>query len=129
MLALWGYTFRVMSMDRNFLLSPINIQLDTPGRHSFTVSSIGTGAIFSPPAVMISSVIVTSSISHYTLKGDAIIKLPLLQIFSDHNIPIYLALLFASLFPNTYNLSLPISFFPHISSPSLCCSLISFPHI
>lgn len=82
MLALWAYTFRVMSMDRNFLLSPINIQLDTQGRHSFTVSSIGTGAIFSPPAVMISSVIVTSSISHYTLKGDAIINLPLLQIFS-----------------------------------------------
>lgn len=72
-LAMWAYTFRVMSMDRNFLLSPINIQLDTQGRHSFTVSSIGTGAIFSPPAVMISSVIVTSSITPY-YEGDAIIN-------------------------------------------------------
>lgn len=49
-------TFSVMSMERNFLLSPIKIQLDTQGRHSLTLSSIRTGGMFSPPAVIINSV-------------------------------------------------------------------------
>lgn len=42
-------------MDRNFLLSPINMALLINGTASFTASSMGTGGMFSPPAVMISS--------------------------------------------------------------------------
>lgn len=45
----------VSSMDRNFLLSPINMALLINGTASFTASSMGTGGMFSPPAVMISS--------------------------------------------------------------------------
>ena len=46
----------MINIDKNFFLSPISIQLLTHGRCSLTVSSIGTGGIFSPPAVIISSV-------------------------------------------------------------------------
>ena len=42
-------------MDINFLLSPIAIQLLIQGRAAFTLFSIGTGAMFSPPAVIIIS--------------------------------------------------------------------------
>jgi hypothetical protein len=45
-------TFSVSSIDKNFLLSPTNIQLLTQGKCSFTTSSMGTGATFSPPAVI-----------------------------------------------------------------------------
>lgn len=50
-----GLTLMVSSMDRNFLLSPINMALLINGTASFTASSMGTGGMFSPPAVMISS--------------------------------------------------------------------------
>lgn len=43
-------------MDKNFLLSPISMALLRRGTASFTASSMGTGGMFSPPAVMISSV-------------------------------------------------------------------------
>ena len=43
-------------MARNFFLSPMSWQFEMIGSSSFTTSSIGTGATFSPPAVMISSV-------------------------------------------------------------------------
>lgn len=45
----------VSSIDRNFLLSPISMALLISGTASFTASSVGTGGMFSPPAVMISS--------------------------------------------------------------------------
>lgn len=45
----------VSSMDRNFLLSPISMALLISGTASLTASSMGTGGMFSPPAVMISS--------------------------------------------------------------------------
>lgn len=48
-------TFRVKKQERNFLLSPITIALLIIGTSSLIASSIGTGAIFSPPAVMINS--------------------------------------------------------------------------
>ena len=48
-------TFRVRRMDRNFRLSPISIQLLMQGNRSRTLSSIKTGGMFSPPAVMINS--------------------------------------------------------------------------
>lgn len=48
-------TFRVSSMDRNFLWSPINMALLIIGSSVFTASSMGTGGTFSPPAVMINS--------------------------------------------------------------------------
>mmetsp|Transcript_10722 Transcript_10722/g.39724 ORF Transcript_10722/g.39724 Transcript_10722/m.39724 type:complete len:256 (+) Transcript_10722:159-926(+) len=41
--------------ELNLRLSPIIITLEMPGRRDFSLSSIGTGAMFSPPAVMISS--------------------------------------------------------------------------
>lgn len=50
-----GPTFKVSSMDRNFLWSPISMALLMSGSSVFTASSMGTGATFSPPAVMISS--------------------------------------------------------------------------
>ena len=46
----------MINIDKNFFLSPMSIQLLTHGRCSLTVSSIGTGGIFSPPAVIINSV-------------------------------------------------------------------------
>ena len=52
---LLSLTLMVSSMDRNFLLSPISMALLISGTASFTASSIGTGGMFSPPAVMISS--------------------------------------------------------------------------
>jgi len=39
-------------MDRNFRWSPTTMQLLTHGSSFFTASSIGTGAMFSPPAVI-----------------------------------------------------------------------------
>lgn len=50
------HTFRVSSMDRNFLWSPISMALLMIGSSVFTASSMGTGGTFSPPAVMINSV-------------------------------------------------------------------------
>jgi len=44
-----------MSIERNLRLSPTNMQLLTHGKASFTLSSIGTGGTFSPPAVIINS--------------------------------------------------------------------------
>lgn len=49
-----------MRIERNFLLSPMSMQLDICGSSAFTASSIGTGATFSPPAVMSSSAIYMS---------------------------------------------------------------------
>lgn len=48
-------TLMVSSIDRNFLLSPISMALLMSGTASLTASSMGTGGMFSPPAVMISS--------------------------------------------------------------------------
>ena len=48
-------TLKHKIMDINFLLSPTAIQLLIQGRAVFTLSSIGTGAMFSPPAVIIIS--------------------------------------------------------------------------
>lgn len=48
-------TFRVSSMDRNFLWSPISMALLMMGSSIFTASSMGKGGMFSPPAVMINS--------------------------------------------------------------------------
>ena len=56
-LSLSTSTLNVKKQDRYFLLSPIRITFDKHGRHSFIFSSIGMGATFSPPAVMISSLI------------------------------------------------------------------------
>lgn len=49
-------TLRVSSMERNLSLSPISMALLMMGTSAFRASSIGTGGMFSPPAVMISSV-------------------------------------------------------------------------
>ncbi len=51
----WQITFRVKSIDKNFLLSPMSMALLMIGSSLFTASSMGTGGTFSPPAVMISS--------------------------------------------------------------------------
>ena len=48
-------TFNVRRIERNFLLSPMSIALLMHGNWDFTSSSIKTGAMFSPPAVIISS--------------------------------------------------------------------------
>ena len=56
-LSLSTSTLNVKKQERYFLLSPIRITFDKHGRHSFIFSSIGMGATFSPPAVMISSLI------------------------------------------------------------------------
>jgi hypothetical protein len=48
-------TFNVRRIERNFLLSPMSIALLMHGNWDFTSSSIMTGAMFSPPAVIISS--------------------------------------------------------------------------
>ena len=49
-------TFSVTSTTKNFCLSPTSIQLLTIlGSSALILSSIGTGATFSPPAVIISS--------------------------------------------------------------------------
>ena len=48
-------TLSVSKHDRNFLLSPINMTLLNMGTSTFNCSSIGTGAMFSPPAVMMIS--------------------------------------------------------------------------
>ena len=50
-------TLSVRRMERNFLLSPMSIQLLMTGSSCLTFSSIGTGATFSPPAVIKSSAI------------------------------------------------------------------------
>ena len=49
-------TLSVTSIERNFLLSPISIQLLMRGHSFLMMSSIGMGGMFSPPAVMINSV-------------------------------------------------------------------------
>jgi len=48
-------TFNVRRIERNFLLSPMTTALLMHGNWDFTSSSIKTGAMFSPPAVIISS--------------------------------------------------------------------------
>lgn len=48
-------TFNVRRIERNFLLSPMSTALLMHGNWDFTSSSIKTGAMFSPPAVIISS--------------------------------------------------------------------------
>jgi hypothetical protein len=48
-------TFNVRRIERNFFLSPMTIALLIQGSCAFTSSSIETGAMFSPPAVIISS--------------------------------------------------------------------------
>ena len=50
------FTLSVNKQERNFLLSPITMTLLIRGTSSLIASSIGTGGIFSPPAVIISSV-------------------------------------------------------------------------
>ena len=49
------FTFSVMRTDKNFRLSPTTMQLLMQGSCSLIASSIGTGATFSPPAVIRSS--------------------------------------------------------------------------
>lgn len=56
-LSLSTSTLKVKKQETYFLWSPIRITLDKQGRHSFIFSSIGMGATFSPPAVMINSLI------------------------------------------------------------------------
>ena len=56
-LSLSTSTLKVKKQERYFLWSPIRITLDKQERHSFIFSSIGMGATFSPPAVMINSLI------------------------------------------------------------------------
>ena len=51
----WGCTFSVSSRDKNFILSPMSMHWLTIGKASLTLSSMATGGMFSPPAVMISS--------------------------------------------------------------------------
>ena len=51
----WGCTLSVSSRDKNFILSPMSMHWLTIGKASLTLSSMATGAMFSPPAVMISS--------------------------------------------------------------------------
>lgn len=45
-------TFSDNNMDKNFLLSPIKKALLTIGNSAFTLFSINTGGMFSPPAVI-----------------------------------------------------------------------------
>ena len=49
------HTCNVNKHDKNFLLSPITIAEATSGSSALIWSSMGTGAIFSPPAVIIIS--------------------------------------------------------------------------
>ena len=49
------HTCNVNKHDKNFLLSPITIAEATGGSSALIWSSMGTGAIFSPPAVIIIS--------------------------------------------------------------------------
>ena len=51
-----GLTLSVTTQDRYFLLSPMSMTLLRKGTASLILSSIGTGAMFSPPDVMISSI-------------------------------------------------------------------------
>jgi len=48
---------RVMKQDKNCLSSPMTIIYEAMGQSSWNLYSIGSGATFSPPAVMISSLI------------------------------------------------------------------------
>ena len=48
-------TLKVRKHVRNFFLSPIRTTLEMHGKADLMLSSIGTGATFSPPAVMMSS--------------------------------------------------------------------------
>ena len=50
-------TLNVRNIVRNFFLSPIRIALEMQGSSFLTDSSMGTGATFSPPAVIKSSLI------------------------------------------------------------------------
>ena len=50
-------TLKVRNIVRNFFLSPIRIALEIHGSSFLTASSIGTGAMFSAPAVIKSSLI------------------------------------------------------------------------
>ena len=50
-------TLNVRKQERNLCLSPINTTLERQGRASFIAFSIGFGAMFSPPAVIINSFI------------------------------------------------------------------------
>ena len=50
-------TLRVRRQLRNFLLSPMSMALLRQGSSSMMPSSISTGGTFSPPAVMMSSLI------------------------------------------------------------------------
>ena len=56
-LSLSTSTLKVKKQERYFLWSPIRITLDKQERHSFIFSSIGMGATFSPPVVIINSLI------------------------------------------------------------------------
>ena len=49
------YTLKVIKADINLYYSPNTITLETAGHSVLKLSSIGTGAIFSPPAVIINS--------------------------------------------------------------------------
>ena len=49
-------TFSVIRQEINFLLSPMRTALLINGACFLMWSSIGTGAMFSPPAVMINSI-------------------------------------------------------------------------
>ena len=51
------FTLNVKKQDKNFRLSPSKITFDRHGSSSLTAASMGTGAIFSAPAVIINSLI------------------------------------------------------------------------
>ena len=48
-------TLGVSTTDKNFFLSPITMALLINGSSALILSSMGTGAMFSPPAVIINS--------------------------------------------------------------------------
>ena len=50
-------TLNVSRQDTNFRFSPIKITFEIQGNASLMAFSIGIGAMFSPPAVMINSLI------------------------------------------------------------------------
>jgi hypothetical protein len=50
-------TFKETTIERNFFLSPMTMQLETATMAAFISFSIRTGGMFSPPAVIINSLI------------------------------------------------------------------------
>ena len=60
-------TLNERKQDRNFILSPRRITLERHGNSSLIAFSIAMGAMFSPPAVIISSLIRPEEIEYVRL--------------------------------------------------------------